>query len=93
MAGQELRHGRIGSSLHLCVDMQRLFAPGGPWVVPWAPKILLCIVELTAGHVDRTVFTRFIPLLSRAADPECGRATIAGGRTSHFRGSTSISLN
>lgn len=74
MAEQGLRHGRIGgNSLHLCVDMQRLFSPGGPWEVPWAPKILPCIVELTSGHADRTVFTRFIP----AAEPGGGPGTWA----------------
>jgi nicotinamidase-related amidase len=74
MAEQGLRHGRIGdNSLHLCVDMQRLFSPGGPWEVLWAPKILPRIVELTSGHADRTVFTRFIP----AAEPGGGPGTWA----------------
>jgi nicotinamidase-related amidase len=48
--------------------MQRLFAPGGPWAVPWAPKVLPAIVELTSRHAERTLFTRFIP----AAEPGGG---------------------
>jgi nicotinamidase-related amidase len=42
--------------------MQRLFAPGGPWAMPWAEKVLPAIVDLAASHADRTVFTRFIPV-------------------------------
>ena len=41
--------------------MQRLFAPGGPWAVPWAQKVLPAIEELVAKHPRRTLFTRFIP--------------------------------
>jgi nicotinamidase-related amidase len=62
MAAHGLVHGPIGEScLHLCVDMQRLFAPGGPWTVPWAEKVLPAIEELTARHPQRTLLTRFIP--------------------------------
>ena len=41
--------------------MQRLFAPAGPWAVPWAQKVLPAIEELVAKHPRRTLFTRFIP--------------------------------
>jgi nicotinamidase-related amidase len=62
MAAQGLVHGPLGENcLHLCVDMQRLFAPGGPWAVPWAEKVLPAIEELAAKHSERTLFTRFIP--------------------------------
>lgn len=62
MAARGLAHGPLGAScLHLCVDMQRLFAPGGPWPVPWAQKVLPAIEELAASHPQQTVFTRFIP--------------------------------
>ncbi|ESZ60890.1 cysteine hydrolase [Mesorhizobium sp. L103C131B0] len=55
-------HGPIGENgLHLCVDMQRLFAPGGPWPVPWAEKVVPAIEVLVARHARRTLFTRFIP--------------------------------
>ena len=26
-------------TVHLCVDMQRIFAPGGPWSTAWMPKV------------------------------------------------------
>lgn len=70
MAARGLVHGPLGEScLHLCVDMQRLFAPGGPWAVPWAQKVLPAIEELTSKHPSKTLFTRFIP----AARPGEGR--------------------
>jgi nicotinamidase-related amidase len=49
--------------------MQRLFAPGGPWAVPWAQRVLPLIEELVASHPQQTVFTRFVP----AAKPGDGR--------------------
>lgn len=62
MAAQGLIHGPLGRNcLHLCVDMQRLFAPGGPWAVPWTQKVLPAIEELVAAHSRQTLFTRFIP--------------------------------
>jgi nicotinamidase-related amidase len=62
MAAQGLTHGPLGENcLHLCVDMQRLFAPGGPWPVPWVEKVLPAVEELAARHSRRTLFTRFIP--------------------------------
>jgi len=62
MAAQGLVHGPLGEScLHLCVDMQRLFAPGGPWAVPWTQRVLPVIEELVARHTRHTLFTRFIP--------------------------------
>ena len=62
MSAQGLVHGPLGQTcLHLCVDMQRLFAPGSPWAVPWAQKVLPVIEELVARHAHRTLFTRFIP--------------------------------
>lgn len=62
MAALGLIHGPLGeNALHLCIDMQRLFAPGGPWGVPWAEKVLPAIEELVARHPQRTIFTRFIP--------------------------------
>ena len=49
------------STLHLCIDMQRLFAEETPWQVPWLPRILPCVLEIAHRHAGRTVFTRFMP--------------------------------
>ena len=62
MASRGLIHGPLGeNSLHICVDMQGLFAPGGPWAVPWLENVLPAIIELVAKHPERTLFSRFIP--------------------------------
>jgi nicotinamidase-related amidase len=55
------------NAIHLCVDMQNLFAPDGPWPTPWMPKVLPSIVQLAAHSPERAVFTRFIPP-ARASD-------------------------
>jgi nicotinamidase-related amidase len=48
-------------SIHLCLDMQRLFAPGGPWPTPWLPRVLPVVADIVAHAPERTVFTRFVP--------------------------------
>lgn len=48
-------------TVHLCVDMQRLFAPGTDWGLDWMPRVLPEIVRLCELGPERTVFTRFIP--------------------------------
>ncbi|KQT50717.1 cysteine hydrolase [Aureimonas sp. Leaf454] len=59
----ELRHGPLGPNcLHLCVDMQRLFAEETDWFTPWMKRVLPNVQRLVAAHPERTLFTRFIPL-------------------------------
>ncbi|MFC6790826.1 cysteine hydrolase family protein [Methylobacterium komagatae] len=50
-----------GTCLHLCVDMQRMFAEGTEWRTPWMPRVLPRVERLVAAHPDRTIFTRFLP--------------------------------
>jgi nicotinamidase-related amidase len=58
----ELRYGPPGdSAVHLCVDMQRMFAEGTEWRMPWLPRVLPNIIAISASHPERTLFTRFIP--------------------------------
>ncbi|QTL02119.1 cysteine hydrolase [Aquabacter sp. L1I39] len=60
--GQGLTNGPLGRrAAHLCIDMQRLFAPGGPWPTPWAPRILPAVLALVERAPARTVFSRFMP--------------------------------
>lgn len=47
--------------LHLCIDMQRLFAEDTPWHVPWMRQVSPQIQEVAARHPQKTVFTRFLP--------------------------------
>ena len=48
-------------TIHLCVDMQNMFALDTPWRVAWLPQILPKIREIAECQPHRTVFTRFIP--------------------------------
>ena len=50
----------ITNAVHLCIDMQRIFAKGGVWETPWMDRVLPAIVDLTSRYSERTVFTRFI---------------------------------
>lgn len=57
-----LRFGPLTqSTVHLCVDMQRMFAAGSAWQSPWVERTLPTIVRLAERSPERTVFTRFIP--------------------------------
>jgi nicotinamidase-related amidase len=50
----------VRDAVHLCVDMQRIFAKGGIWETPWMERALPAIVALTERYAERTIFTRFI---------------------------------
>ncbi|MDB5570659.1 MAG: cysteine hydrolase [Hyphomicrobiales bacterium] len=56
----ELRHPLTARSVHLCVDMQRIFSNEGPWATPWMERVLPRIERLAERFPERTVFTRFI---------------------------------
>jgi nicotinamidase-related amidase len=47
-------------TVHLCIDMQRIFSPDGPWATPWMARVLPVVTELAGRFPERTVFTRFI---------------------------------
>jgi nicotinamidase-related amidase len=53
--------GLTPRSLHLCIDMQRLFAESGVWPTPWMERVLPRVAALAERHPERTLFTRFIP--------------------------------
>ncbi|AZO48743.1 MAG: isochorismatase family protein [Mesorhizobium sp.] len=62
MSAHGLTYGPLGSScVHLCVDMQRLFAEPSPWATPWMARVLPLIETLVARHAAQTIFTRFLP--------------------------------
>src|SRR3981189_2996011 len=50
----------ISNAVHLSIDMQNLFAPGGIWETPWMERVLPNIVGIAELNPPRTVFTRFI---------------------------------
>jgi nicotinamidase-related amidase len=51
----------ILNAVHLCVDMQQIFAKGGIWETPWMERVLPNIRDIAARYPERTVFSRFIP--------------------------------
>ena len=58
-----LRFGPLpADTVHLCIDMQRVFAEDTPWHTPWMPRVLPVVRRIAEAHARRTVFTRFIPV-------------------------------
>src|ERR1700712_5253802 len=63
-----LRFGPLGAGwVHLCIDMQRMFAEETDWYTPWMERVLPNVVGLIELDPARTVFTRFIPVESPEA--------------------------
>lgn len=62
MTEDYLISGSLGrNSVHLCVDMQRMFAEPTEWMMPWSTKVLPQIMALVEFQPVKTIFTRFIP--------------------------------
>lgn len=59
----------IESAVHLCVDMQLIFAKGGIWETPWMERVLPAVVDIVKRYPARTIFTRFITPLSPEEAP------------------------
>ena len=58
--GDDLRYPLTPRTVHLCVNMQRMFSAEGPWTTPWMDRVLPVVSELAGRYPERTVFTRFI---------------------------------
>ena len=62
MTQDTLTHGPLTETcLHLCIDMQNLFAGHTEWHTPWMERVAPVVERLAAAHPKRTIFTRFIP--------------------------------
>lgn len=48
-------------TIHLCVDMQRMFAEETEWKTPWMDRVLPQVEKLVRHRSENTIFTRFIP--------------------------------
>jgi nicotinamidase-related amidase len=59
VADDLLPYPLTAKTVHLCIDMQCLFAEG-PWATPWMDRVLPVVTEIAGRFPDRTVFTRFI---------------------------------
>jgi nicotinamidase-related amidase len=56
-----LRYGPLGArTVHLCVDMQQVFALDTPWHTPWMKRVLPLVQSIAEFAPERTVFTRFV---------------------------------
>jgi nicotinamidase-related amidase len=60
MADHLLPYPLTSKTVHLCVDMQRIFSADGPWPTPWMGRVLPVIEEIVRSHPERTVFSRFL---------------------------------
>jgi nicotinamidase-related amidase len=49
-----------GETVHLCIDMQRIFSSEGPWATPWMDRVLPVVTELASRFPERTIFTQFL---------------------------------
>jgi nicotinamidase-related amidase len=57
------------TAVHLCIDVQRMFAEQTEWHVPWMKRVLPAILKVAHAYPERTIFTRFIPPM-RAAEAQ-----------------------
>ena len=74
MSSDDLPFGPLGArTIHLCVDMQNIFAEDTPWHTPWMKRVLPKIVALAGHRPDRTIFTRFITPADPAEMPGAWR--------------------
>jgi hypothetical protein len=49
----ELRHGAPReTAVHICVNMQRMFAEATDWQMPWLERVLPNIVSITSAHPE-----------------------------------------
>jgi len=67
----QLRFGPLKHAVHICVDMQRLFAEATDWKTPWLDRVLPRVRHIVERHAEKTIFTRFIP----AVRPDDGFGT------------------
>jgi nicotinamidase-related amidase len=59
---EKLQYGPLTAScVHLCIDMQNLFAGDTEWHTPWMERVLPVVERIAGAWPDRTIFTRFIP--------------------------------
>jgi nicotinamidase-related amidase len=57
---QGLRFGPIEKAVHICVDMQRLFAEDTEWASPAVNEIAPAVARVCERSPAHTIFTRFL---------------------------------
>jgi nicotinamidase-related amidase len=62
MQPEPLANGALTKTcVHLCCDMQRMFAEDTEWHMPWMRRVTPMVRRIAEAHASQTVFTRFIP--------------------------------
>lgn len=74
MDGAKVKHGlRFGplgdGALHLCVDMQNMFAGDTEWHTSWMERVLPNVERIVRRNPARTLFTRFVSARDAASAP------------------------
>ncbi len=60
--GADLQWGPLSDrDVHLCVDMQRMFAEETDWHTPWMKRIVPNVVRIAQTKPAQTICTRFYP--------------------------------
>jgi nicotinamidase-related amidase len=60
--GALLEYGPLTKrTVHLCVDMQEVYARDTPWHTPWMSRVLPIVCNIARHHSEQTIFTRFMP--------------------------------
>lgn len=79
MADHLLAYPSTAKTVHLCVDMQRIFSGDGPWPTPWMPGVLPVIGEIVCCHPESTIFHGSYHRPRPVICPGCGNAIVRGG--------------
>jgi hypothetical protein len=66
-------------AVHVCVDMQNLFARETAWHTPWMGRVLPRVLHLADAVPERTLFTHFVPAQAPARGGAAGSATGSAG--------------
>ncbi|SED12545.1 hypothetical protein SAMN05444164_3773 [Bradyrhizobium erythrophlei] len=48
----------VEDAVHLCIDVQNIFASGGLWQTSWMERVLPMIVSIVSRYQARATFTR-----------------------------------
>jgi nicotinamidase-related amidase len=54
MTDRLLAHPPTERTVHLCIDMQRIFTAGGPWPTPWMERVLPLVREIAERFAERS---------------------------------------